>query len=107
MRPHRPKEKKPLSVEHQLLLLGSARKKQDWVSAALIMMLQGGCMPTEPARLRSNQDICLDAKVPNVVISGGALVGGTRRGRSGTSCSFSPMTFTDPPQWLQTSTRWI
>lgn len=71
MRPHRPKEKKPLSVEHQLLLLESAKQKQDWVSAALIMMLQGGCMPTELARLRPEQDICLDAEIPHIVISGG------------------------------------
>ena len=48
---HKAKTKKPLTHEDQRVLLDTCLEDNDWVSAALLLMLQGGCMPSEIARL--------------------------------------------------------
>lgn len=48
---HRPKQKQVLTVEDQRALARICLQDNDWVSAALLLMLQGGMMPSEIARL--------------------------------------------------------
>jgi len=72
------KERKPLTIEHQKKLVEYCRESNDWVSAAMLTMLQGGCMPSEIARLRPDEDINLNAEIPHIVISGG-VEGKTKR----------------------------
>ena len=71
MRPYKPKEKHPLPQEQQIELIDHCFDKADWVAAALLLMLQGGCMPSEIARLRPEEDLNLNAEIPYVLISGG------------------------------------
>ena len=49
--PHQPKQKQVLTVEDQRALARTCIQDNDWVSAALLLMLQGGMMPSEIARL--------------------------------------------------------
>lgn len=69
--PHKAKTKNPLTHEDQRILLDTCLTSNDWVSAALLLMLQGGCMPSEIARLRPKQDLQLLGKQPYIIISGG------------------------------------
>ena len=71
MRKHKSKSKLPLTYDAQFTLVEACLQKSDWVSGALLLMLQGGCMPSEVARLRPDQDLNLNAKTPYVIISGG------------------------------------
>ena len=48
---HQPKQKQVLTVEDQRELVRVCARDNDWVSAALLLMLQGGMMPSEIARL--------------------------------------------------------
>ena len=65
------KSRLPLSLEDQRILVASCIEQPDWVSAALLLMLQGGCMASEIARLRPSLDLNLDAETPHIIISGG------------------------------------
>jgi len=71
LRNHQKKAKRPLTREDQLKLLEYCLKVNDWGAATLLLMLQGGCMPSEVMRLRPDEDINLDAEVPHIIISGG------------------------------------
>ena len=64
------KSRRPLSLEDQRTLVTSCVEQPDWVSAALLLMLKGGCMASEIARLRPSLDLNLDAEIPHVIISG-------------------------------------
>ena len=68
---HKPKQKKPLPHDDQRRLVDLCMSSNDWVSAAMLVMLQGGCMPSEIARLRPAVDLNLEADIPHLVISGG------------------------------------
>ena len=68
---YRAKEKKPLVHQDQQRLVEDCINSNDWVSAAMLVMLQGGCMPSEVARLRVAEDVNLDSEIPHIVISGG------------------------------------
>ena len=68
---HKPKQKKPLPHDDQRRLVDLCMSSNDWVSAAMLVMLQGGCMPSEIARLRPAVDLNLEAEIPHLVISGG------------------------------------
>jgi len=68
---YRAKEKKPLVHQDQQRLVLDCINSNDWVSAAMLVMLQGGCMPSEVARLRVAEDLNLNAEIPHLVISGG------------------------------------
>ena len=69
---YKPKARKVLSQRQQQDVIAYAlRTPQDkpQVSCAIILMLQGGMMPSEIARL-PEENIHLDAKVPHIIISG-------------------------------------
>ena len=71
LKPSKEKPRQPLSHEQQRDLVAHCLHKRDWVAVSLLVMLQGGCMPTELARLRVDQDISLESDTPHIVISGG------------------------------------
>ena len=68
---HKASERKPLPHDDQKRLVALCKSSNDWVAAAMLVMLQGGCMPSEVARLRLDEDINLQAQIPHVIISGG------------------------------------
>ena len=71
LKPSKEKPRQPLSHEQQRVLVEHCLHKRDWIAVSLLVMLQGGCMPTEIARLRVDQDINLGSDTPHIVISGG------------------------------------
>lgn len=69
---HKPKARKVLSQEQQKAVVSYAlRTPQDkpYVSCAILLMLQGGMMPSEIARLEPSS-ISLQSTTPHIVISG-------------------------------------
>lgn len=69
---HKPKARKVLSQEQQKAVVSYAlRTPQDkpYVSCAILLMLQGGMMPSEIARLKPGS-ISLQSTTPHIVISG-------------------------------------
>lgn len=71
LKPSKEKPRPPLSHEQQRELVEHCLHKRDWIAVSMLVMLQGGCMPTELARLRVDQDLSLEADTPHIVISGG------------------------------------
>lgn len=74
LRKHEPKERKPLSVDEQIILISNCLEDtNDWLSAVFLLELQGGMMAEEISNLDPN-DLHLKSDYPHVVLRTGKTV---------------------------------
>lgn len=74
LRKHEPKERKPLSVDEQIILVSHCLEHaDDWLSAVFLLELQGGMMAEEISNLEPN-DLHLEGDYPHIVLRLGKTV---------------------------------
>jgi len=74
LRKHEPKERKPLSVDEQIILVSHCLEHaDDWLSTVFLLELQGGMMAEEISNLDPN-DLHLKSDYPHVVLRTGKTV---------------------------------